>query len=73
MSEPKSELIGMAELLLRCEAIRLAARDVLKEWDSGLLTALSGFSAGITVECLRDALNGYIPEDVLSQLNDGDE
>ena len=73
MSKNKSELVIGAELLLRCEAVRLAAISVIEAWDSGTIVAAQNSCAGITVACLRDALDGYISEDVLAQLNDGDE
>jgi len=65
----EAPLLEFAGLLLNAEAVRMAAQAVVSEWDDGTLTTKEGFScAGIAVSCLRDALNGYLPLELLEKL-----
>jgi len=61
--------LDFAKHLLQSEAIRQAASEVVDEWVAGNIIAKEGYSnCLLPIACLRDVLNGYIPEDVLKEV-----
>jgi hypothetical protein len=58
-------LLDIARTALQAEAVRRAAEAVVKEWEDGNITNKAGSGWGmVAIACLRDALDGHIPEDV---------
>ena len=69
-SEVRSDaLLDIARSALQAEAVRRAAVAVVKEWQDGIITTKEGYGCGgLTISCLRDALGGYIPDDVMNDM-----
>lgn len=62
--------LDIARTALQAEAIRRAAEAVVKEWQDGTITTKEGYGCGgLTIACLRDALGGYIPDDVIADMS----
>ena len=66
---PCISLLDIAQTALQAESVRRAAVAVVKEWQDGIITTKEGHGCGgLTIACLRDALGGYIPDDVTSDM-----
>ena len=67
---PCISLLDIARTALQAEAVRRAAEAVVKEWQNGIITTKEGYGCGgLTIASLRDALGGYIPDDVTSDMS----
>jgi len=79
MNEPKADsgaavpcisLLDIARTALQAEAVRRAAEAVVREWQGGIITTKEGYGCGgLTIACLRDALGGYVPDDVIADMS----
>jgi len=67
---PCISLLDIARTALQAEAVRRAAEAVVKEWQDGIITNKEGYGCGgLTIACLRDALGGFVSDDVIADMS----
>ena len=66
-------MLEIAQKILQTASVMRAAKNVVKTWEEGLLVDKEDyFQGGLDISILRDALGGYISEEVMLEVT-GDE
>ena len=65
-----THMLDLASAALQAETVRRAAEAVVKEWQDGIITTKEGYGCGgLAIARLRDALGGYVPDEVIADMS----